>query len=115
MIDIFNILAALLTIALGGFGFLAPRFTAGALDLTPDGSNMGLSEMRASVGGLFVASAIACLVIAESLAYAMLGFAYAGAAFGRGLSLVLDKPPFTKAFVYFLNEAVLEVWLVGCT
>lgn len=112
MIDILNIVAALLTIAFGGFGFLAPRFTAGALDLTPDGSNMGLSEMRASVGGLFVASAIACLVIAEPLAYAMLGFAYAGAAFGRGLSLVLDKPPFAKAFVYFLIEAVLAVWLV---
>lgn len=112
MTDILNIVAALLTIGFGAFGFLAPKFTAGALDLATDGSNMGLSEMRASVGGLFVVMALACLLIGTPEAYAMMGFAYAGAALGRGLSLVLDKPPFTKAFVYFLIEAVLAVWLV---
>ena len=112
MADILNIIAALLTIGFGAFGFLAPKFTAGALDLAPDGSNMGLSEMRASVGGLFVVMALACLVIGTPEAYAMMGFAYAGAALGRALSLVLDKPPFLKAFMYFLIEAVLAAWLV---
>jgi hypothetical protein len=42
----------------------------------------------------------------------MLGFAYAGAATGRALSILLDKPPLAKAFVYFLIEAVLAAWLV---
>ena len=112
MTDILNIIAALLTIGFGAFGFLAPKFTAGALDLAPDGSNMGYSEMRASVGGLFVVMALACLVMGAPMAYAMMGFAYVGAAAGRALSLVLDKPPFAKAFVYFLIEAVLAAWLV---
>ena len=112
MIDTLNIVAALLTIAFGAFGFLAPKFTASALDLAPDGSNMGLSEMRASVGGLFVATGFACLIIGAPLTYAMLGFAYVGAATGRAVSLVLDKPPFAKAFMYFAIEAVLAVWLV---
>lgn len=112
MIDIVNIVAALLTIAFGAFGFAAPKFTAGVLDLAPTGSNMGLSEMRASVGGLFVMLGLACLWLGSPMAYAMMGFAYAGAAAGRGLSLVLDKPPFAKAMVYFCIEAALAVWLV---
>jgi hypothetical protein len=112
MIDIVNIIAALLTIGFGAFGFLAPKFTASALDLAPAGSNMGYSEMRASVGGLFVATGVACLIIGAPLAYAMLGFAYAGAATGRAVSLVLDKPPFAKALMYFAIEAVLAAWLV---
>ncbi|MCK0148917.1 DUF4345 family protein [Marivita sp. S6314] len=112
MTDILNILAALLTIGFGAFGFLAPKFTASALDLAPDGSNMGYSEMRASVGGLFVGAGLACLIIGAPLAYAMLGFAYAGAATGRAVSLLMDKPPFAKAFLYFAIEAALAAWLV---
>ena len=38
MIDLLNIVAALLTIAFGLFGFLAPRYTASALDLAPTDS-----------------------------------------------------------------------------
>jgi hypothetical protein len=112
MIDILNMVAVVLTIAFGAFGFLAPKFTAGALDLATSGSNMGLSEMRASVGGLFVASGLACLIIGAPLAYAMLGFAYAGAAAGRAVSLVFDNPPLGKAFMYFAIEAVLAAWLI---
>ncbi|OSQ51232.1 DUF4345 family protein [Marivita geojedonensis] len=112
MIDILNILAALLTIAFGAFGFLAPRFTADALDLEPRGSTMGLSEMRASVGGLFVMLGLTCLWIGAPMAYAMMGIAYAGAAAGRGLSLVLDGPPMPKALIYFGIEAALAAWLI---
>lgn len=112
MIDSLNALAALLTIAFGAFGFLAPRFTARALDLAPSGSNMGLSELRASVGGLFVVLGAACLWMDAPMAYVMLGVAYAGAAAGRGLSLVLDTPPLAKALIYFGIEAALAGWLI---
>lgn len=112
MTDTLNIIAALLTIGFGAFGFLAPRFTAGVLDLAPAGTTMGLSEMRASVGGLFVALGLGCLLIGAPLAYAMMGVAYAGAAAGRGLSLLLDAPPMPKALVYFGIEAGLAAWLV---
>lgn len=98
---------ALLTVALGAFGLIAPRFTLSALDLRTQGSNMGLSEMRASVGGLFVALGGGALVTGSSALYAALGLAYAGAAAGRGLSLVLDAPPLRKAGFYFAVEAVL--------
>ena len=110
--DIINILVALVTIALGCFGFLAPHYTMGALNLKTDGSNMGMSEIRASVGCLFVAMGIACLWFGTAAAYFMLGVAYAGAATGRLVSLILDNPPKQKATVYFLVEAFGAVWLL---
>lgn len=112
MIDILNIAAAVLTIGFGLFGLVAPRYTAAALDLVPGPSNMGLSEMRASVGGLFVALGLACLILGTPIAYAMTGIAYAGAAAGRIVSIALDKPPMQKAFLYFGIEGALAFWLI---
>lgn len=113
MTDLLNQIAAVLTIVFGAFGFLAPRYTAQALDLSPGATTMGLSELRASVGGLFVVTGLACLWLKQDYAYVMLGVVYAGAALGRGLSLVLDKPPFRKAATFFAIEAVLAFWLIG--
>ena len=104
-------LAALLTIAFGAFGFLAPRFTAAALDLTPGDSTMGLSEIRASVGGLFVVMGLGCLIIGTPEAYGMLGLAYVGAASGRFLSCFLDRPTPKRAWIFGLIEAALAAML----
>ena len=73
MLDLINPAIALLTVAFGLFGFLAPRYTADVLDLKPTDSNMGLSELRASAGGLFVALGLGCLVLGTPMAYAMMG------------------------------------------
>jgi len=113
MIETLNTLAALLTIGFGLFGFLAPRYTASALDLAPTDSTMGLSEMRASVGGLFVAAGVAALWLDAPLAFAMIGFAFLGAALGRVLSLILDKPPVRKVLIFGGIEAALAAWLLA--
>lgn len=112
MTDIFNTLAAGLTVAFGLFGFLAPRYTAAALDLEPSGTTMGLSELRASVGGLFVVAGLAALWLNAPPAWAMLGFAYAGAALGRALSLWRDAPPLGKVLLFGGVEAALALWLI---
>ncbi|MEO9684190.1 MAG: DUF4345 family protein [Tateyamaria sp.] len=112
MIDFLNIVAALLTIGFGLFGFIAPRFTAEALDLAPTKSTMGLSEMRASVGGLFVVAGLAAIRLGAPLAYAMIGFAFAGAALGRVLSLIFDKPPVRKVLIFGGIETALSAWLL---
>ncbi|MEP4246320.1 DUF4345 family protein [Tateyamaria sp.] len=112
MIDFLNIIAALLTIGFGLFGFIAPRFTAEALDLAPTKSTMGLSEMRASVGGLFVVAGLAAITLGAPLAYAMIGFAFAGAALGRVLSLIFDKPPVRKVLIFGGIEAALSAWFL---
>ena len=112
MTDTLNIIAALLTIGFGCFGFLAPRYTASALDLEPTHSTMGLSEMRASVGGLFVILGTGAIWLGQPTGYAMIGFAFAGAALGRVVSLVLDKPPFTKLMIFGGIEAALAAWFL---
>ena len=113
MIQTLNLVAALLTIGFGLFGFLAPAYTASALDLAPTKSSMGYSEMRASVGGLFVVSGLAALWLGNPMAYAMIGFAFAGAATGRILSLILDNPPVAKVLVFGGIEAALAAWLIA--
>ena len=112
MIDVINIFSAVLTIGFGLFGFVAPRYTAAALDLAPTTSTMGLSEMRASVGGLFVVAGLAAIWLSEPVAYAMIGFAFVGAAIGRLVSLVLDDPPRTKVIVFGGIEAALAIWFL---
>ena len=112
MTDIINFTCALLTIGFGIFGFVAPRYTASVLDLAPTASTMGLSEMRASVGGLFVMAGLAAIWLGDPLAYAMIGFAFAGAALGRVLSLIFDKPPVTKVLIFGGIEAALAAWFL---
>lgn len=112
MTDTINLIAALLTIGFGLFGFLAPAYTASALDLAPTNSTMGLSEMRASVGGLFVIAGLAAIWLGTPTAYAMVGFAFAGAALGRAVSLVLDDPPLLKVLIFGGIEAALALWLI---
>lgn len=113
MIDILNLVASILTVGFGLFGFLAPRYTASALDLAPTSSTMGLSEMRASVGGLFVVAGLAAVWLDEPLGYAMIGFAFTGAAIGRAVSLAFDKPPVRKVLIFGGIEVALAAWFLG--
>ena len=111
--ELLNILGALMSIGFGAFGFLAPRFTAGVLDLETTGSNMGLSEIRASVGCLFVGLGIGALIIGGPIAYAMVGFAWGGAAVGRLVSCLTENRGNRKAWIYFAVEAVVAVVLMA--
>ncbi len=104
--DMINILFALLSIALGCFGWLAPRYTMGALDLSAGGTTMGMSEIRASAGALFVGMGAGALLLGTPEAYLMLGACWCGAAMGRLTSLILDGA-FQKKWVYFGVEAVV--------
>ena len=112
IVEVINYGMALLTVGLGLCGLLMPRFTAEAMDLQTTHSTMGLSEMRASAGGLFVALGLFCIVSGAPWAFAALGIAYTGAAIGRMTSIVLDNPPMPKALVWFLFEAIPAAWLI---
>ena len=106
--DIVNIIFAILSIGLGCFGWLAPRYTLGALDLHIGETTMGLSEIRASVGALFVGMGIGALLMGTPEAYVMLGFCWCGAAAGRLTSVIMDGAS-QKKWVYFIVEAAVGI------
>lgn len=105
--DWINLIAALLSIGIGAISWLSPRYTASALDLaTTDGSTMGLSELRASAGALFVGMGAGALLIGTPTAYLMLGACWLGAAAGRLTSLILDGKS-QKKWTFFGVEAAV--------
>ena len=112
MIDLINTIAMLATIAFGAIGWLAPRYTMEKLDLKPVNSRLGLSEIRAANGALFVGLGVAALVSNQPVGYAMVGFAYAGAASGRLTGILVDQITKSTAYMFCAVEAVLAVWLI---
>jgi len=112
MIDLLNIALALITAALGVFGLFAPKYTAGILDIHTGKTTMALSEVRAASGGLFVGLGLGAIVLGTPGAFMVVGLAYAGAAFGRALALILDNAPRGKAGGYFLFEASFATALI---
>ena len=113
MIDTLNIIAIVLTIALGLVGFLAPGFTMNKLALKPDGSNMGYTEIRAANGALFVGAGLGALFLSIPAAFAMVGFLYAGAAVGRITGILLNDAGSKKSWGYFIVEACLTIYLLA--
>lgn len=78
------------TLMLGLFGLVAPLRAARMVGLAPDGSR-GISELRATYGGLFAAMGLACLVLQEPAAYGVAACAWLGAATARLVSLAVDR------------------------
>ena len=107
MVELINILLALASIGLGVIGWLAPRYTMGVLDLTTSGSTMGVSEIRAASGALFIGLGIGALVLGTPTAYAMMGFAWAGAAIGRITSIAADEAPTRRTWGFAFTEVVV--------
>jgi hypothetical protein len=111
-IETVNILVALLTIGLGLVGWLAPRWTMDQLDMRAGPSNMAYTEVSAASGGLFVGIGFGALLMAEPLAFTIMGFAYAGAAVGRITSIFRDKAGSRQSWSFFGCEAIFATWLV---
>ena len=110
--DLVNIIIALCSIGFGAFGWLAPRYTMKVVDLRDGGSSMGLSEVRAASGGVFVITGIAALLIATPAAFLMAGLVWGGGASGRLLSLIFDGQT-SKKIWYFLIElavCIAAIW-----
>jgi len=102
--DILNLVFALLSIGIGAISWLNPRYAMAALDLHGGESTMGMSEVRASAGCLFVGMGIGAVILGAPMAYAMLGFCWLGAAVGRATSLIKDGQSRQK-WVFFVVEA----------
>lgn len=113
MIDIVNILLALFGVGLGAIGWLMPRYTMKLLDMAPTKSTMGLSEIRAASGALFIGLGLGAIVLNTPFAFAMVGFAWGGAAIGRLTSLIADGDATRQKTTFFVIEAAVAATLLG--
>lgn len=111
-IDLINFCVALVTVALGLAGWLAPRWTMRQLDMVAGPSNMALTEVSAASGCLFVGLGLGAIVLNEPLGWQVTGFAYAGAATGRITSIFRDRAGSRQSWTFFACEAGLAGWLV---
>ena len=112
MLDIVNVLMALISIALGSIGWLMPRYTMSVLDMAPLDSTMGLSEIRAASGALFIGLGFGALVLNAPAAFAMVGFAWGGAAIGRLTSIIADGDASRQKITFFVIEAAVALLLL---
>ena len=112
MFDLINIFMALLSIGLGAIGWLMPRYTMSVLDMAPLESTMGVSEIRAASGALFIGLGFGALVLNAPAAFAMVGFAWGGAAIGRLTSIIADGDASRQKVTFFAVETAVALLLL---
>ena len=112
ILQIFKIIAALGTIATGFISLLRPRSITGFTGLEPTGPR-GITEIRAVLGGLFIALGVAPLVLGVA-AYQMLGIAYLGIAVVRAVSMfILDNSVMQSNSISLIVEIVFGIILIA--
>ena len=111
ILQVLQIIAAVGTIATGLVSLIWPRAVTGFTGLKPQGGR-GISEIRAVLGGFFVALGAAPLVLNAPAAYRMLGMAYLVVGAVRGVSMVIDKSVVQSNVISLVVEIVFGVILV---
>ena len=97
---------AVLCLGMGLLGALFPVRAARFVSVQPLGG-LGLSEIRATYGGLFIAMGVTCLMSQSPQAFLVAGASWTGAGLMRFPSLLLDRGSFPKG----LGGAALELGL----
>jgi hypothetical protein len=110
VIQILQIVAALATAATGLFSMLAPTKLTGFTGLQPVGGR-GITELRAVLGGLFIALGIAPLFLGAP-AYLMLGIGYLAIGAVRAVSMVIDRSVVQSNVISLITEIILGVILI---
>ncbi len=111
LVRILQIIAACGTILTGLVSLIRPRSVRGFTGLSAEGPR-GITEIRAVLGGFFIALGAVPLVLAEPATYRMLGITYLVVAAVRAVSMVLDKSVEQSNLISLAVEAVFGVILV---
>lgn len=83
-------IGATISVLAGCLGLLWPRGVSAVIGLQLPG-RLGVSEFRATYGGLFIGAGVATLVLGSRDAAVVLGAAWAGAFIARALSVLVDR------------------------
>ena len=111
VLQVLQIIAAAGTIVTGLVSLIWPRKVTGFTGLNPEGGR-GITEIRAVLGGFFVALGAAPLILGAAAAYQMLGIAYLVVAAVRSASMIIDKSVVQSNIISVLVEIVFGVILV---
>jgi hypothetical protein len=111
ILRILQIIAALGTIATGLVSLIRPRAVQGFTGLTAEGGR-GITEIRAVLGGFFVALGAAPLILDAPAAYQMLGIAYLVVGVVRAVSMFVDKSVVQSNVISLVVEIIFGVILV---
>ena len=106
IIELLKVVAALATMGVGIFSLIQPRQVLGFTGLQAPGAR-GISEIRAILGGLFVALGLAPLLLNDPIAYQMLGIANVGIAVARAASMFMLDNAVTR------SNSISLAWEVG--
>ena len=104
-------IGAIISVAAGLLGFLWPNHVSKVVGLRIPGP-LGISEFRATYGGLFIGGGLAVLVIQSGDAATVLGCGWAGAFFARAISLLIDKSRSKENVAGLLIEAAMAALLL---
>ena len=99
-----------LTAATGAFSLLLPYSTVSFTGLQPIGGR-GISEIRAVLGGLFIALGIAPLIL-KGDTFKMLGWEYLGIALVRAVSIFFDNSSVHSNWISLAVEIIFGIILV---
>jgi len=111
MLEILKYVAALATIATGLYALVAPLKVRGFTGLELPGGR-GITEVRAVLGGFFIALGTAPLIFASKDMYLMLGIAYLGVGVVRAVSMFVDQSLVQSNFISLTVEIILGIILI---
>jgi len=111
MLKTLQIVAAVGTILTGLVSLLRPQSVTGFTGLTPEGGR-GITEIRAVLGGVFIALGAVPLILNAPEAYRMLGITYLTVAVVRTVSMFLDKAVVSSNIISLAVEILFGIVLV---
>ncbi len=111
LINILHIIAAIGTIITGLVSLIWPRSVQGFTGLSAAGGR-GITEIRAVLGGFFIALGAAPLILGAPAAYDMLGIAYLVVGGVRTISMFVDKSVVQSNIISVVVEIIFGLVLV---
>lgn len=111
VVRVLQVIAAIGTILTGLVSLIRPRAVRGFTGLSAEGGR-GITEIRAVLGGVFVALGAAPLILNAPAAYQMLGITYLVVGAIRAVSMFVDRSVVQSNVISLVVEIVFGVILV---
>ena len=111
IMDTLHVIAAIGTIITGLVSLIRPRSVQNFTGLRAEGGR-GITEIRAVLGGFFIALGAAPLILDAAAAYQMLGIAYLVVGVVRTISMFVDKSVEQSNIISIVVEVIFGLVLV---